>query len=382
MLFTTTTKALLGKVRNACIVSPKKATLRISGCIHIYADNDCKEVGLYTTDLDNYLHQEIESDITESGETLVNAKQLLDALKGLNGRNVTLMLNKEDGNLSLRSDMTTVKLETFDAADYPSMPKWNGDLICGLRNEQLRKIIDRAAFAAHEYDQVHSILGGIDINVVAGRLNVCATDGSRLTWIEDSPMLSSADNRALIPAHVFNIVDKCYDWKKNTSVSIVRNEDKSYATIQWAGGHLTARIIPGEYPRYTELFPEKQPIVMAFKRAELLSAAKSFCAQKQRTNVIKFTCNTMAYMKSSDADVSLEMTISVDGNHMIVLNPPDVEKEETSFVFALNCHYLRDICESDKSEYVRFKASSPLKPFVFSYDDGIGKHLLMPVPAK
>jgi DNA polymerase III sliding clamp (beta) subunit (PCNA family) len=327
-------------------------------------------INLAATDLDNSLQLSFEVyRVKEQGACLIDVKAVLTALKSL-PKTVheveleTLTDSEGDQTLIVSAGLSTFKSQALPITDFPIMACSTGETVTVLSPYEVDTIIDRLVYCCAGFDK-SSILGGVNFQTTAaGGLELCGTDGSRLTRF--APVRSDkrgSDANFIVPAAGLKVLQKMIS--KGTvshGHDVTVKAGAGLVTFIAGGQALTVRLIAGDYPKYAELFPVKSSGHRLFNRLELISACKAAAATDARINVIVLVGNVVG---SKDGTFKAELTGLATGNYPI----------------AINANYLAQYLESSRSVDVFMAVFDGMstKPLILHDDDGNIKQLIMPV---
>ena len=321
----------------------------------------------------------------------VDAKTLIGALALYKTTDVTCARLDTNDNLTLSNGLGTQDIEVD--VDYG---EWFIGPRCGLGEkesacvkltaDQFNTIAKRVAIVRSNYGSA-SILEGLHFVANENSIEACATDGFRLVTFADNAVGWHADTgyrhgataaiNTIIPGDMVEGADLLFGKKtrERILISTISNSERMTAVVIYSehdGVKLMRRPIPGEYPRYKELFPVDYSLEITFGDTKAVSeVAKQCCRVNKRQNLIKLSLNGQAIAKSgtdSDSGISAYSTTLKQ-----VTYNRDID-------VAFNGFYLCDALASSKQ--VKARGNGQLKPWVFEDDDDRVRHLLMPVQPK
>ena len=116
----------------------------------------------------------------ESGEVTVPARKLVDIVKSL-PEGGQLEFSVDEGKVLLRSGRSRFTLSTLPARDFPNIEDSLGTHQFTVLQGQLRRLIDRTAFAMAQQD-VRYYLNGMLWELTPKQLRVVATDAVCAAW--------------------------------------------------------------------------------------------------------------------------------------------------------------------------------------------------------
>ncbi len=224
------------------------------------------------------------------------------------------------------------KIYTMDVDDYPILPSLDAqeaketkinDLLIGLKHI-LRAIGD---------GDPRYTLNGACIDLESKK--ILATDGHRLHFddiqIKDLFILEKTINKQLIiPKSAATLAVK-----HAASNSIKLTND--FISLHLAGGVMLARLIDGNFPKYTNIIPEDNPIKTEFSTNEFLKILEGALPLVGNSSGIKLTFNGALVIQSQNPELGSykwEMPCHVTG------------MESDEFAIGFNAQYLIDAVKS------------------------------------
>ncbi len=341
-------KELLAALRIAAAIVPKRVVQPILGCVHITPGR------IQVTNLDQYMSIDVECTARQTSAGLITPiHKLVKLLAALSSAHVYLDLDRDEWKLQGHI------LENFPEEDMPQPPTPpDGVTQHAVSIATLQRMHETCSWA-------RSNIGGYGIleSISWDGSEACATDGSRLSWLQ----LKEAGPSVMLDGTAFDAMHRLFKrTKPDTMVEVYSSGDNRTHFIA-SGWAVTSRNITGQYPRYKELFPERDnyKALIEFKRDDMLAALKQVAVTlDKRTWKIEINC--------ADKTIS---SVDEEGNRMEVAIPIDASGDTAPF--AVNYNYWKDAVES-MPDQVRIKYTASLKPLIFD-NDGDYKHLLMPI---
>src|SRR6201995_2561030 len=233
----------------------------------------------------------------------------------------------------------------------------------------LATAIGQVATAAGRDDTLPA-LTGIRIEIDGDTLTLVATDRYRLAVRELrwSPARSDLSSAVLVPARVLGDTARSLTGGAEGSISL---GGESLIGFTGAGRQTTARLLSGEYPKYSSLLPSEFSAT-----AEL--AADTFAEAVKRVALVAER-NTPVRLAFSAGQLVLEAGASEDAQAVEVL---EAAFDGEDLQIAFNPQYLLDGIGAIDSDMARISFTSPTKPAVVtgkSDPDPASRYVLMPI---
>lgn len=222
--------------------------------------------------------------VETAGAATVPASRLHDIVRNL-AAGADIGLSLEGGRVVLKSCRSRFQLPSFPAADFPVFETAAPSGEARIPAADLRRLIDRTAFAVSQ-EQTRYYITGLRFGPVMvdgqPRLRAVATDGARLAlaeaacpkaWAEMAPVTA--------PLKAVNEIRRLLEGVSG-EVSIGTNGRLFAVVLDEAS--LCAKLIEANYPDYTRVIPRDNrntaharvaPLAAALKRCALMAADKA-----------------------------------------------------------------------------------------------------------
>lgn len=222
---------------------------------------------LRATDMARSIRTEIACKAETEGSIIVSAKLLTEWVHKVEGDEVLLSANGK-GQVELRAGKSKYVLPFWPGEQFPQEPNVSDAYSIVVKQDELRRLIDRTAYAAKTEDE--------DVRITCLRLHL---KGNRLT--------ANASNQAIL-AQAHMTVDNRDD--ANFEVMVTAREAKDLAkllnegeaTLKVTGNHLvveangitfsTLLVSAVPLPDFDKFIPAKPVTTVTVNRAELLGA--------------------------------------------------------------------------------------------------------------
>ncbi|WP_423187971.1 DNA polymerase III subunit beta [Alishewanella sp. d11] len=272
------------------------------------------------------------------GRITVPAKKLLDICRSLpESSDIAVQLQGESCVLSCGK--TKFTLSTLNAAEYPNLESWQGEVELTLSRQQLRKLLDDTAFSMANQD-VRYYLNGLLFEVDNGTLTAVATDGHRLAMSTlPLPAVAGQQKQIIIPRKgVLEIMRLLANDEQLVTLSLGQNHirliDSSFS--------FSSKLIDGRFPDYRRVLPRNS--------TKLVTAHRS---------VLKDAC-TRASILSNEKYRGVRFTLSSAELQIVANNPEHEQAEEVIEVeyqgdnleIGFNVGYLLDVLNTLNTDLV------------------------------
>ena len=293
----------------------------------------------------------VAAEVSEAGTALVLGRLLSDISRSLPADKPVDVAT--DGNkVSVTCGSSRFALLQMPAADYPTLPT-QPTASGTIDGSTFAQAVAQVAIAADRGDTL-PILTGVRVEIEGEKVTFLATDRYRLamrefTW---NPSDGDASHVALIPARTL----------AETARALGQGGSVAVALGQAAGGdglvgfeagqrHSTSRLLDGEYPKVSKIFPTTSETEAVVKTADLVEAVKRVALVAERNTPVRlrFSDGQVAIEAGAgdDAQASEAVEASVDG--------PEIE-------IAFNPGFLLDGLGALHMPYARLSFTQALKP--------------------
>ncbi len=315
------------------------------------------------SDLELTIRAETAAEVDGTGSAVLVARLLVDTLAKITADTVTIEI-KED-QATIEAGRFHSEIRTLAAGDFPQLPEAEGEpiVVAGPpMAEGLRQVVPAAS-----RDDARPILTGVLMASTETGLRLVATDSYRLA-VRDLPGISllKPNEKVLVGAKGLGELQKMI---ADSDVEVFLSE--RYAVFRVPGAELTARLIEGEYPNYSQLIPDVYPNCLTVKRDALAAAV-------ERVSLVGGTSRDSSpirlAMTADGLDLSATATDIGQSNE-----PVEAKYSGTDVTMAFNARFLLDGIEATGSDDITIETVDPLKPAVMRGSTKEFLYLLMPV---
>ena len=316
----------------------------------------------------------VAADVAESGTVLVLGRLLADISRNLPTRPIDV--SSEGNKLQLVCGSSRFSLLMMPSADYPSLPIAPASSGT-LQGDVFTQAVAQVAIAADKGDTL-PILTGVRMEIDGEKITLLATDRYRLamrelTW---KPSAADASHLALIPARTLSDTARALGASGSVEMALGGSAGGD-GLIGFEAGQrrTTTRLLDGEYPKVTSIFPTSVDTESVIETSELVEAVKRVALVAER--------NTPVRLRFSEGQVTIEAGTGDDAQASeaveAVLTGPEIE-------IAFNPQFLLDGLGAVGTAYSRLSFTQPSRPAVLTgqaeadgQPDESYRYVLMPV---
>jgi DNA polymerase-3 subunit beta len=346
----------------ATSVIPVKSTRPAIENVCLTATDDSLE--LVGTDLEVALRYRIEDvKVERPGKVLVPARVASDFVRDLGGE--TASLEVEGDHCTITSGSDRCELVTIDPDEFPVVDRFSDEGTLSLQAGNFTKLVNRTAFAAAR-EQGRYAMHGILTLVEEEQLRMVATDGRRLA-VTSIPLEAGKGmtHRAIVPTKGMQLFCRVIgDPLEQVKIQFGDNR----LGLKTSQAEVFARLIDGEFPRYSAVIPEEGQNVIeadADLFARKLRLVSNVTSQDTRAVRLSFGKGQMTIFGKSTGygEASAEMEVDVKGDAEDVAYNPD---------------YLMDGIKNCEADLVRLEYSERTSPGKFTLGENY-VYIVMPI---
>ncbi len=316
----------------------------------------------------------VAADVAESGTVLVLGRLLADISRNLPDRPIDV--GTEGSKVQVTCGASRFSLLMMPADDYPTLPS-SPEPSGTVDGHVFTQAVSQVSVAADRGDTL-PILTGVRVEVSGDRMTLLATDRYRLamrelTW---NPGSTDVDHVVLIPARTLSETARSLGASGSIDVALGATAGGDGLVGFEAGRRrTTTRLLDGEYPKVSSIFPTSTDTEAVVRTADLVEAVKRVALVAER--------NTPVRLRFGDGQVAIEAGTGDDAQASeaveCTLTGPEIE-------IAFNPHYLLDGLGVMGTDFTRVSFTQSSRPAVLSgqaEEDGEAdtsyRYVLMPV---
>lgn len=304
----------------------------------------------------------------EAGEVTVPARKLTDICKSL-PEGSDLQFSLAEGKATVKSGRSRFTLSTLPAREFPNVEDSIGTHQLTLKQGQMKRLIDRTAFAMAQQD-VRYYLNGMLWELSAEQLRVVATDGHRLamcTLTEKINVKGDGDTQVILPRKgVLELTRLLLDEEADISIVIGSNHVRAM-TEDFT---FTSKLVDGKFPDYQRVLPRAADNVLLGSRLDLRQAftrTAILSNEKYRGVRLKLSGNTLDIVANNPEQEEAEETVTV-------------EYAGEPLEMGFNVSYLLDVLGVLSGERVKLSLADPNSSALLEEsEEGDSLYVVMPM---
>ena len=218
--------------------------------------------------------------INEAGEDFrfaINAKTVLDAVKGIPEQPVTFNVDMQNFNTTVNYQNGHFSLVSQNADEYPSYTDFPEDSAeIKVDSKLLLDSVGRALFATAPTDSAHPVMSGVlfditqkdETNNEDANVSIVASDGRKLEytrWANENNVQAGQYVLSNKPALLLRSL------LSRESGEITMRFAKEKAEVRMNTFSMTCRLIDGKFPAYNKVVPKNNPNRLTVNRMAFIN---------------------------------------------------------------------------------------------------------------
>ena len=329
------------------------------------------ELKLTSYDLEIGIEYILEANVTEQGNTVVNAVMFSEIIRKLPNAEIQIRIN-DNNLLEIECEGSLYKLATMDPEEFPELPRINIDNSIKLEQSTLKNMIRKTIFAVST-EENRPIFTGSLFEVIDGKLNVVAVDGYRIA-IKSKEVEESNQFSCVIPGKTLNEVNKIIaDSFDTITVGIEKNQ----ALFEMENCKIVTRLLDGEFLKYSNTIPQtwetrikvnKSNIQNCFERILLISASSIEKEKKYPVKVNIEVGKVTISCSNQTGDAKEEILVDTEGKDLEI---------------GFNPRFFLDALKAIDDEEVYIEFGTNRSPCIIRpIDDGDYVYMILPIKMK
>lgn len=370
MKFTIDRDLLLTTISNVSRGLSQKTPMPVLTGIQIDVKED--KITFVTTNKEIAIKIELEKSdkvkLYDEGTCVVPGKYFIDIVRKVEGKEVEFTLF-EESTIQIISDRSDFTLIAYDKTNFPTTNFNVTTEPILFDSKELKQIIRQTSFACAT-SETRIVLTSLNFKAQNGTLEITATDSFRLAK-KTSKLDETVDILVNVPSKALEELGKILE---DDSTFVKMYLENSKAVFEYKNIIFITRLVEGNYPNTSSLFPKETLFEAVFNRIELVNAVDraSLFSNLDNLNIVKFYFSNSNKVEISSNSSEIGKVVE-DINLLNTLDNVD-------FQIAFSTKYLLDALKSFDSDRISFSFTGEIKPTIIkSVDDDSLVQLLLPV---
>ncbi len=316
----------------------------------------------------------VAAEVSEPGTVLVLGRLLADISRNLPDRPIDV--STEGSKVQVTCGSSRFSLLMMPADDYPTLPS-SPQPSGSIDGHLFTQAVAQVSVAADRGDTL-PILTGVRVEIEGDTMTLLATDRYRLAMRELhwNPTATDASHVVLIPARTLSDISRSLGASGSVDVALgTAAGGDGLVGFEAGQRHTTTRLLDGEYPKVSSIFPSSSETESVVRTSDLVEAVKRVALVAER--------NTPVRLRFSEGQVAIEAGTGDDAQASeaveATLTGPEIE-------IAFNPTYLLDGLGAVGTPFSRISFTQASRPAVLTgqaEEDGESdtsyRYVLMPV---
>lgn len=321
---------------------------------------------LTATDMEMSIMSSVPAEVAEPGDLVIPARYIAEFAKKL--PDVPIEFETIGGGklATIRYGQSEFNINGYSAADFPLLQVPEGEFTFSVPSEELKDIIRKVIYASSN-DDSRPVFTGVLMEIEGVDATLVATDTFRLA-LKKFKIDVPAPNliNVVVPGKTLNEVVRVMGGSDGVRVTLSKN----HVMFETEDTVIISRLIPGRFPSYRQVIPEKFDCVIRVFIRDLLDSA-------DRASLLAGEKNSLIMFQSTGEGV----VISVRSENGWIREDVPAAVEGENFDILLNVRYLCDVLRSCDGEEILVKLTGTYTPAVLTPPEEDG-YLAIIVPAR
>jgi DNA polymerase-3 subunit beta len=305
---------------------------------------------IQATDYERSVVASMEAQVIEEGQVVCPGALFSNLAGRLSGDAVEISKTEGENKINISSGGYETDILTLPAEEYPSLVKLPVSNFVKIKDDTLRDLIKKTAFAAAA-DEARPVFTGVLIRIKGKELSFVATNTHRLavrTYVSDT---DGGDFSMIVPAKLLRDIERMNFSDLPEDVVMMWKSRKIALSI--GNFYIDSNLIEGNFPDYQKLIGESFSKEAKVRVRDLLGAV-------DRVSI---------FFKSGEYNA---LRLNIDNNLMtITSNNPEIGKSREIIAcensggpieIAFNSRYISDILRNIEDENIIMRLNSSIGP--------------------
>ena len=243
----------------------------ISILSNVYLEAVDNKLIIKATDLKVSLESEIPVEVINPGSTTVYCDKFLSIIRNLPPGEIEFE-NIDNKDLYVRPIFKKIDfhLRSISVEKFPELQKVSDNSYFNFAEKDILEMITNTIFEVSN-DEARYFMSGVYLEKEDSNVNMVASDGKRLSFIQKKLNSDSAEfHDIIIPTKILTVLKKLLTGEGNISLCI---KEKNIF-IKFKNFKLSSSLIEGQFPNYQRVIPEKQEYEVIIEKNLLENAIK------------------------------------------------------------------------------------------------------------
>ncbi len=317
---------------------------------------------IYSTNLNQYYHAVIKTEIKENFLIIIEPKKIIDFLSLVPQNKINLKI--EENKILITQDQIRGEFPLYKEKDFPFPPVFE-EKNQKIKTDFFKNNLPLVLFAASS-DDSRPVLTGVNFVSSDEEILIVATDGFRLSLLKTKKEINFPS--IIIPAKFLNDILSFIKNEKEIEFSFSKKE--KMVQFKLGDDEFFSRVIEGEFPPFEKVIPNQKNTTIEADKNEFLRNTKLvsvFSRDYSNILLLKIKDNKIIFLPKTDNE-----------EKEIAIQEAKTEGEEIKIAF--NLKFLLDLLNHLSSEEIIIELLRSDSPAVFKEKNNPNfLHIIMPI---
>lgn len=328
-----------------------------------------KEIKFSSTNLEISIQTIVTGEVVEEGEITIPAKKFSDIIKELPLKDEISVDTDDTLKIDIQCKKIFFSMKGLSKEEFPVIPEFTSSKTISISKKILENMFRKTIFSVSN-DETRYVLNGLYLLFKDGKLIVVATDGRRLSFMEQEIAEKKINKGIIVPSKTIHELIKLFagvDDKEDIKIQILDNQ----AAFKFNDTAVFSRLVEGNFPNYEQVIPKSSSHKLTLNTEELLGVTKraALCVMEKGGSV-KYLIGKNNLQISASSHQAIEYKDEID-----------IAYDGTSVEIAFNPVYVIDILKNVDTKDIAFEFTSSVNPGVIKPTNG-SKFVYIIMPMK
>lgn len=342
------------------VLSGIKFNLTSEGLFLSASDNDIS--------IETFVDKSKLEEINEIGSTVIQGKYILEIIRKLEGRIVSIEL-LDNIKVLISCGNSEFNLNCMDASEFPNLNMEEKKDPIILKKSEFKNLISKTSFAVST-QETRPILTGINFKISEDKLEAIATDSYRLAkkYVVLENKVSEEQNIVIPGKNLIELTKILEETEDDIQMHIFTNK----VLFKFDNTLFQSRVLSGTFPDVNRLIPEAFELEIKANANEfynVIDRAALLTSEKDK-NIVKFECEGKEVIVSSNSPEigRVEERMEVEKNN------------DNNIKIAFSSRFMMDAIRTVESNNVVLKFNNDVQPIIITDEkDETLLQLILPI---
>lgn len=282
----------------------------------------------------------------------IQSKKLLESLRELSEQPITIDINENNLEVTIKYQNGRFKLAGQSGDEYPKLKEQSQNGTINIPVLQLLNGIDSTLFASAD-DELRPVMNGVALDITTESLTFVASDAHKLVRLKNSSIKGESNVMLIIPKKPAVLLRAILP--KETG-EVVIAYDENNVVFKLSNYTVYCRLVEGRFPNYNAVIPQNNPYKILVDRVTLLNTLKRVSIfANQASSLVKLAItNNQIELTTQDIDFSTSAEETI---------PCQFEGEKISIGF--KAQYIIDIVSNLNTNEIILELGDPSRAGLF-----------------